>query len=119
VPCFGCGARQADPARGPSPWRRGVVEGSQVLLCPRCQVSGGWDERLDACPSCGSLRLSKALGSVRCSACGAVHQPSPPAEEGEAATVDGDVPTPDEIGAAVSRVLGQNGGTYPREDRGA
>ena len=68
--CVGCGARQDDPGRGPSPWKRGVRVGEQVLVCPDCQRKAGWQNGFDRCPECDGVRLSKALGVVRCSACG-------------------------------------------------
>jgi hypothetical protein len=70
MPCHRCGARQGDPVRGPSPWKRGVVAGEQVLICPACQGGDSWQEGLDRCPSCESVRLSKTLGTVRCGQCG-------------------------------------------------
>ncbi|HMA47071.1 MAG TPA: hypothetical protein VKP11_07730, partial [Frankiaceae bacterium] len=71
MPCFRCAARQTDPVRGASPWRRGVVAGYQVLVCPGCQQSPGWADVLDRCQACGSTHLVKALGTVTCRACGA------------------------------------------------
>ena len=32
MPCYRCGARQVDPVRGHSPWRRGVKDDEQVLV---------------------------------------------------------------------------------------
>jgi hypothetical protein len=78
MPCWRCSRRQIDPVRGPSRWRRGVVGGEQVLLCPGCSSEPGWDASLDACPRCGSRRLVKALGEVSCRACGAVTEPGGP-----------------------------------------
>ncbi|MBI1376832.1 MAG: hypothetical protein GC157_05020 [Frankiales bacterium] len=54
---------------GPSDWRRAVVHGAQVLVCPDCQTPG-WTDGLDRCASCGSTALSKRLGVVVCRACG-------------------------------------------------
>ena len=68
--CVRCGARQDDPTRGPSPWKRGVLGGEQVLVCPDCQRQSGWQAGFDRCPQCDGLRLSKALGVVHCAACG-------------------------------------------------
>lgn len=68
--CVRCGARQDDPARGPSAWKRGVLAGEQVLVCPECQRRPDWHAGFESCPECGGARLSKALGVVRCSACG-------------------------------------------------
>ena len=42
MPCYRCGARQVDPDRGESPWKRGVRADRQVLICPGCQSSGDW-----------------------------------------------------------------------------
>ena len=42
MPCLLCGARQTDPVRGASPWKRGVKGGEQVLVCPDCQTHGDW-----------------------------------------------------------------------------
>jgi hypothetical protein len=68
--CHVCGRRQVDPESGPSAWRRAVVAGEQVLVCPDCQV-GGWTDGLDRCRACGSTRLVKRLGEVSCRGCGA------------------------------------------------
>ena len=46
--CLRCGRRQVDPDSGPSAWRRAVVAGEQVLVCPDCQVEG-WTDGLDRC----------------------------------------------------------------------
>ncbi len=70
VGCYRCGARQVDPVSGPSLWRRAVVAGEQVLVCPDCQVDG-WTDGLDRCRACGSTVLVKRLGEVVCRACGA------------------------------------------------
>ncbi len=102
MPCQRCGARQGDPSRGPSPWRRAVSEGVQVLVCPTCQQDTGWRNGLDRCPTCDDIRLSKTLGMLRCSGCGwvgeaaAVPHPSNPADESLA----------DEVRAALGRVFG-------------
>ena len=69
--CHVCGRRPADPVSGPSTWRRAVVAGEQVLVCPDCQVDG-WTDTLDACGACGSTMLVKRLGEVTCRSCGAV-----------------------------------------------
>jgi hypothetical protein len=68
--CLRCGRRQVDPDSGPSTWRRAVVAGEQVLVCPDCQVEG-WTDGLDRCRACGSAALVKRLGEVSCRACGA------------------------------------------------
>lgn len=69
--CLLCGRGATDPAKGPSRWARAVVDGEQVLVCPDCQQEHpGWIDRAEACPACGSKRLSKALGDRVCRACG-------------------------------------------------
>ncbi len=68
--CHTCGRRQVDPDSGPSTWRRAVVAGEQVLVCPDCQVDG-WTDGLDRCAECGSTVLVKRLGEVGCRTCGA------------------------------------------------
>lgn len=105
--CFRCGARQDDPARGPSAWKRGVLRGEQVLACPECQRDPAWATDLDHCPACDSVRLSKALGVVRCSACGWSGELG---EGAEPAGVPGSVASPDDrlaadVQAALDRVL--------------
>jgi hypothetical protein len=69
MPCYRCGARQVDPGKGPSPWKRGVIDDEQVLVCPECQGSHDWMADLDRCESCGSPMLVRALGETRCRAC--------------------------------------------------
>lgn len=72
VPCYRCQRVQTDPAKGASPWARGVVHGEQILVCPQCQTEDpGWTESLDRCPECGATRLSVMLGSVVCRECNA------------------------------------------------
>lgn len=71
MPCYRCGLRQNDPARGPSPWKRGVRAGAQVLICPDCQRGRDWTAELDRCPACASTMLVRALGETTCRACGA------------------------------------------------
>ncbi|HVM11988.1 MAG TPA: hypothetical protein VM638_05890 [Actinomycetota bacterium] len=71
MPCYRCGRIQTDPARGASPWARGVVGDEQVLVCPECQTAEpSWPDDLARCPSCGSTRLGIVMGSVVCRACG-------------------------------------------------
>ncbi|HET6910423.1 MAG TPA: hypothetical protein VFH54_13865 [Mycobacteriales bacterium] len=69
MPCYHCGARQTDPGKGPSPWKRGVIADEQVLVCPECQSTHDWISDLDRCGSCGSTMLVRALGETRCRAC--------------------------------------------------
>lgn len=70
MPCYRCGARQVDPVRGHSPWRRGVKGDEQVLVCPGCQASADWTADLDKCRQCGSVHLVRRLGEVECRDCG-------------------------------------------------
>jgi DNA-directed RNA polymerase subunit RPC12/RpoP len=69
MPCYRCGARQTDPGKGPSPWKRGVIADEQVLVCPECQQVHDWQADLDRCAACGSTMLIRALGQTRCRAC--------------------------------------------------
>ncbi|HEX6327824.1 MAG TPA: hypothetical protein VFZ72_14735 [Jiangellaceae bacterium] len=69
VPCYRCGARQTDPVRGTSPWRRGVRADEQVLVCPDCQQNSSWLDDLDRCPVCGSTALFRRLGATVCREC--------------------------------------------------
>ncbi len=102
--CFRCGARQDDPARGPSPWKRGVLGGEQVLVCPQCQREPGWPSGLDRCPDCDGVRLSKALGLVRCSACGWSGELAA-SPQADSAVGSGDDRFAAEVQAALDRVL--------------
>jgi hypothetical protein len=106
MPCFRCGARQTDPVRGASPWKRGVRHETQVLICPDCQRSGDLD--LDTCHSCGSTSLICRLGEVECRSCGAVRLATgrhgtcsaPPRPTGAPGLSE-------EVAAALDRVLGR------------
>jgi len=69
MPCYHCGARQTDPGKGPSPWKRGVIKDEQVLVCPDCQSTHDWMADLDRCESCGSTMLVRSLGETRCREC--------------------------------------------------
>ena len=104
--CYVCGARQTDPARGASPWQRGVVRGEQVLGCPSCEASGAWAASLDACAGCGSTALLRRLGDTVCRACGhagdGVPAADPPPRAEQAAR-----PVSDEVAAALDRVFGR------------
>jgi hypothetical protein len=98
MPCYRCGARQADPGKGPSPWKRGVVADEQVLVCPECQSTHNWTADLDRCEKCGSTMLLRALGETRCRSCGHVK----PAVR-RAGGVRGDSSLADEVEAALRR----------------
>lgn len=103
MPCYRCGARQTDPVRGASPWKRGVVQERHVLICPDCQQRHDWTTQLDHCQSCGSTFLVCRLGEVECRACGVVRPAGRPAV-GEPATV-GAPGLSEEVAAALNRVL--------------
>jgi hypothetical protein len=82
MPCYSCGARQCDPERGPSPWKRGVVREHLVLVCPACQGRAGWSAELQSCPRCGSLHLIRRLDQVECLDCRLVRDAQPDAVGG-------------------------------------
>ncbi|MGO8957668.1 MAG: hypothetical protein ACLQFR_09900 [Streptosporangiaceae bacterium] len=112
MPCYRCGARQVDPDRGESPWRRGVRRDRQVLICPDCQVAYDWAADLDHCPVCASVHLVRRLGEVECRDCGAAGQLGAADADhgmGTDSTLAGDVAAADlanEVEHALSRVLG-------------
>jgi hypothetical protein len=109
MPCYRCGARQVDPARGPSPWKRGVRGDSQVLICPQCQSGRDWASDLDRCPSCGSARLVRRLGDVECRDCSQVRESAgTSAAEVTAGTGDSAAALADDVARALARVLGSN-----------
>jgi hypothetical protein len=124
MPCYSCGARQSDPERGPSPWKRGVVREHLVLVCPACQRRPGWSAELQSCARCESLHLIRRLDQVECLDCRLVRQAAPEdaaaehsapegtATEGtasqDAAPADGpagDAALAAEVASALSRVL--------------
>jgi len=124
MPCYRCGARQVDPDRGESPWKRGVRADRQVLICPACQSSVDWSAELDRCPVCSSMHLVRRLGEVECRDCGDVREPSaapasvtpsPMPGASSAAPAGGDADlgvTPglaEEVELALARVLGRSG----------
>ncbi|MFC5181575.1 hypothetical protein [Actinomadura harenae] len=111
MPCFRCGARQTDPVRGASPWRRGVLADHQVLVCPACQAAGGWSDALDHCSCCGSAALVCRLGDVECRECGHTRE-AVRDEPGRAPEPAPAAPSPgadlsQEVAAALDRVLGR------------
>jgi hypothetical protein len=77
MPCYSCGARQSDPERGPSPWKRAVVREHLVLVCPACQRRPGWSAELQSCARCESLHLIRRLDQVECLDCRLVRQAAP------------------------------------------
>ena len=107
MPCYRCQTRQTDPARGASPWKRGVIGGEQVLVCPDCQQAHNWVADLDRCAACGSSALVRALGETRCRGCGAVGAAVAATDHPPAATTSDDLAA--DVAAALDRVL-------PRED---
>ena len=107
MPCWRCGAREVDPVRGPSPWKRGVRAGTHVLVCPSCQREHAWVDELDHCSSCGSWRLARQLGVVTCRECGTTIKPD------VAAPASGSPPGPAlaaDVHAALDRMWGKAGG---------
>jgi len=116
VPCYQCGARQADPERGPSPWKRGVIREHQVLVCPACQLRDGWSAELQACARCGGVRLTRRLDQVECLDCRLVRDAAPdepgPGRQGPGqqrpgrTDPGGDPELAAEVARALSRVLG-------------
>ncbi|MEV5572834.1 hypothetical protein AB0L06_22545 [Spirillospora sp. NPDC052269] len=109
MPCFRCGARQTDPARGASPWRRGVLADHQILVCPACQAGDGWSDALDHCSSCGSAALVCRLGDVECRECGHTREADrdDPDQASEPAAASPGVDLSQEVAAALGRVLGR------------
>jgi hypothetical protein len=109
MPCFRCGARQTDPARGASPWKRGVRTDRQVLVCPRCQAEHDWAADLDRCVSCGSVALVCRLGEIECRDCGhtreAVREDDLPGDLVPSGAHATDTDLSAEVAAALSRVL--------------
>jgi hypothetical protein len=102
MPCYRCGARQTDPVRGPSPWKRGVRSGTMVLVCPDCQRHHDWTSELDTCPSCGSVALTRTLGDTTCKACGSVV----PGQDVPAQTSQQGAPgLSDDVAAALERAF--------------
>ncbi|WP_157246248.1 hypothetical protein [Nonomuraea typhae] len=101
MPCYRCGARQTDPVRGASPWKRGVRDESQVLICPDCQRLHDLD--LDTCATCGSNALICRLGEVECRSCGSVRQ----ARSAGLLTPEAPPGLSAEVEAALNRVLGR------------
>lgn len=109
MPCHRCGARQTDPVRGASPWRRGVRAGEQVLICPQCQSGRDWTADLAHCGACGSPRLARALGTTHCKDCGAEDQVSSEGVSDSAGTPEsrsGVTTLSEDVHAALERHFG-------------
>jgi hypothetical protein len=113
MPCYRCGARQVDPDRGESPWKRGVRADRQVLICPTCQSATDWMAELDRCPVCLSAHLVRRLGEVECRDCGYVRDPG--SASGDAGAVTG-VPAGAAAPAAGSPGAGSPGEGEPRPE---
>jgi hypothetical protein len=117
--CYGCGMRQVDPARGHSPWQRGVRGDQQVLICPTCQGMHDWKADLDQCGRCGSVRLVRRLGEVECRGCGFVAAPEvatvpemaglPGTAAAAGATVPGAIAVPVAPGGVAGAGVGRDG----------
>jgi hypothetical protein len=108
MPCYRCGARQTDPIRGASPWKRGVREERQVLVCPNCQATTDWAADLEKCQACHSAGLVCRLGEIECRDCGHTRT----AERGGETLVTSGAPgLSEEVEAALSRVLRRRGAT--------
>jgi len=111
MPCYRCGSRQTDPDRGASPWRRGVRNDRQVLICPSCQVVHDWTTELDRCGSCGGVRLVCRLGEIECRDCGWFRLAAPSPETGNPAVsqpvASGSADLAEEVAQALGRVLGK------------
>ena len=106
MPCYRCGARPVDPARGPSDWKRGVRDDAQVLVCPTCQQEPDWRSHLASCPHCGSTSLVRALGEVQCRGCRKTPAVLvPPQATAERSDRPYDPVLADEVGRALDRVL--------------
>lgn len=106
MPCYRCGARQVDPGRGESLWRRGVRGDRQVLVCPDCQVTADWTSELDHCQVCSSVHLVRRLGEVECRDCGAVGQVAPGSPDGPAWSAAAAADLAEEVERALAKVLG-------------
>lgn len=117
MPCYRCDLRQVDPDRGESPWKRGVRDGRQVLICPDCQGSFDWMAELDHCPVCGGVHLVRRLGEIECRDCGMVRDPGDPVSEPLAVSADPASPAgpggraaagslAEDVERALDRVLG-------------
>lgn len=113
MPCYRCGARQTDPERGKSPWKRGVARDQLVLICPACQEATDWTADLQQCARCRSAHLIRRLGQVECLHCGLVREPEAclvPAvgcDSGGGVTGPADTTLADEVGRALDRLLGR------------
>jgi hypothetical protein len=102
MPCYRCGARQADPEPGkPTPWRQGLLDEHQVLICPACfpVVRAG----LARCSRCAGVRLVRRLDQVECLDCRLVRSAAPVGAE---AVEEGDSALAAEVARALDRIRG-------------
>lgn len=106
MPCYRCGARQTDPVRGASPWKRAVRHDEQVLVCPDCQKLPDWTSDLDQCSTCGSTVLVCRLGEIECRECHAVLSAGGRAHDQPPQDAPG---LSEEVAAALDRVLRRSG----------
>lgn len=102
MPCYRCGARQADPEPGkPSPWHRGVADEHQVLICPGCYPAAL--AGLTRCARCDSVHLVRRLDQVECLDCRLTRDAdAEPAGQAPAATDSG---LAVEVAQALERML--------------
>lgn len=107
MPCYRCDTVQTDPAKGASPWQRGVVADNQVLICPICQHDHDWRADLDRCARCGSNRLVRRLGETTCLDCQHVGAGVPAGPRIGVPAERGDRPLAAEVATALERVLRQ------------
>jgi hypothetical protein len=113
MPCYRCGVRQTDPARGESPWRRGVLRDHLVLVCPLCVERADWASGLDCCGRCGGTHLMRRLDQVDCLDCGHVRDASgepagggaQPAGGAAGAACSPDAKLAQEVAQALARIL--------------
>src|SRR5580698_6595415 len=101
MPCYRCGVRQTDPARGESPWRRGVLRDHLVLVCPLCVERADWAAGLDCCGRCGGTHLMRRLDQVDCLDCGHVRD----ACAAEPGACSPDAKLAHEVAQALARIL--------------
>lgn len=104
MPCYRCGARQTDPVRGASPWKRAVRHDALVLICPDCQQASDWTADLDRCGHCGSTMLTCRLAEIECRECGDLRPAGRSGGEPSSPAVPG---LSEEVAAALDRVLGR------------
>ncbi len=115
MPCFRCGARQTDPVRGASPWKRGVRADRQVLICPGCQRTHDGIAQLDRCAACGSTALGCRLGEIECRDCGHTREAVPDEAAGGDLVPSGahpaDTGLSEEVAAALTRFFRRDPGS--------